>query len=92
VRDVHVEKILGACRGFEDISEFARVVTHDEIQANDSNLSISLYVEDSRRREAVTDKSDLGTSVTDWRHGAEEARSAVAQLLDIFRSEVAHVE
>ena len=46
----HVERIHGWYRDFQDVEGVARVVTLDEIAANDHNLNIPRYVEPARRR------------------------------------------
>lgn len=43
----HVEKIVGAFRNWADIEGFSRVVSLDEIAANDFNLNIGRYVDAS---------------------------------------------
>jgi type I restriction enzyme M protein len=41
----HIEKIVSAYRAFEDIPDFARVVSRDELAENDDNLNIRRYVD-----------------------------------------------
>jgi type I restriction enzyme M protein len=41
----HIEKIVSAYRTFEDIPDFARIVSRDELFANDDNLNIRRYVD-----------------------------------------------
>jgi len=40
----HVEKIVNAYRAFQDIDEFAKVVSIKEVLTNDGNMSIPLYL------------------------------------------------
>ena len=40
----HIEKIVDAYRAFHDIDEFAKVVSINEVLANDGNMSIPLYL------------------------------------------------
>jgi type I restriction enzyme M protein len=41
----HVEKIVAAVRAFEDVPGFCRVVSREELVANDGNLNIRRYVD-----------------------------------------------
>jgi type I restriction enzyme M protein len=41
----HIEKIVSAYRAFEDIPDFARVVSREELAENDDNLNIRRYVD-----------------------------------------------
>ena len=51
----HVERIHGWYRDYRDVEGVARVVTLDEIAANDYNLNIPRYVEPhDRRRQCLT--------------------------------------
>jgi type I restriction enzyme M protein len=43
----HVEKIVTAWRSFEDMEGFARVVSRDELKANDDNLNIRRYADNA---------------------------------------------
>ncbi len=40
----HIKKIVSAYREFKDIEGFSRIVDFDEIEENDYNLNVSLYV------------------------------------------------
>ncbi|HXU40488.1 MAG TPA: class I SAM-dependent DNA methyltransferase [Blastocatellia bacterium] len=50
----HVERIHGWCREFADVEGVARVVTLDEIAANDYNLNIPRYVEPKNEQEVLS--------------------------------------
>lgn len=45
--DEHVDKIVKAYDGFEDVDKYMRVVDLDEIKQNDYNLNISRYIDTS---------------------------------------------
>lgn len=42
--DDHIERLAEAYRRFKDVDGFARVVSLDEIEGNDYNLNVTLYV------------------------------------------------
>src|SRR5207247_1305855 len=50
LEEEHIAHILAAYRTFADEAGFARVATHDEIQANGANLNIALYVRPDANR------------------------------------------
>ena len=50
----HVERIYGWYRDYKDVEGIARVVTLDDIAANDHNLNIPRYVEPKRRARSAT--------------------------------------
>ncbi|CAL9503052.1 hypothetical protein SUDANB106_03503 [Streptomyces sp. enrichment culture] len=43
----HVEKIVSTFRAFEDVEGFARVVSREELAANEDNLNIRRYVDNT---------------------------------------------
>jgi type I restriction enzyme M protein len=50
----HVERIHGWYREFQNVGGIARVITLDEIAANDHNLNIPRYVEPKVTSEVLT--------------------------------------
>ena len=50
----HIDKIVAAFRGFEDVERFAHVADLAEIEANDFNLNISRYVDTSEPIEVLS--------------------------------------
>jgi type I restriction enzyme M protein len=73
----HIERIVSAYRAFQNESGFAAVATLDEIVANNSNLSIPLYV----KREDSGGDHDLEAAVAKWRQSADDLRQAASELL-----------
>ncbi len=51
--EANLSRILDAFIRREDVAHFAKVVTRDEIEAQDYNLSVSTYVEQEDTREVV---------------------------------------
>lgn len=47
LRAEHAEKIISAYQNWRNVDSFARVVTLDDIRANEHNLNIRLYVDNS---------------------------------------------
>src|SRR6266849_3123116 len=50
----HVERIYGWYRGYQNVEGIARVVTLDEIAANEHNLNIPRYVEPKHHQDMLT--------------------------------------
>jgi type I restriction enzyme M protein len=90
LREPHIEKILHAYRRFEDIPGFACVASIDEIQANDANLSIPLYVSPSGHEDdGATDSVSLEQAIANWEAGSRETRGAVQKIISLLSTEVA---
>ena len=53
LREEDVEKIVSAFETYGDIEKYARVVTIEEIKANDYNLNISRYIDKSVEEEPI---------------------------------------
>ncbi|GKT11928.1 MAG: type I restriction enzyme M protein [Thiomicrorhabdus sp.] len=65
--DKHIEDIMQAFDNKENIEHFAQSVGHDQIAANDYNLSVSSYVEAKDTREVIDItqlNAELKTTVT----------------------------
>ena len=79
----HVARIYGWVRDFTDVEGIARVVTLDEIAANDHNLNIPRYVEPT-----VAGKVLSVDEAMKWlRESAAEAFAAEEQLVRILKKE-----
>lgn len=84
LRDEHIGKILHAYRTFSSQEGFAAVANIDDIRANDSSLSIALYV---RSAPATVRGSDgtLQRAIEDWDRSSGAARGAVNALINALR-------
>jgi type I restriction enzyme M protein len=87
LRPQHIEKVLDAYRRYVDVPGFAHVAAFDEIRANDSNLSIPLYV----TPDPVVANGDV-VSVTDtiaqWEASSGESREAIRRVIALVRQEM----
>jgi type I restriction enzyme M protein len=79
----HVERIHGWVRDFQDVEGIARVVTLDEIAANDHNLNIPRYVEPKIEGEVLT----VEEAMRRLRESAEAAFAAEERLVEILKRE-----
>jgi type I restriction enzyme M protein len=76
----HVERIHGWVRDYADVEGIARVVTLDEITANDHNLNISGYIEPEIEQKVLT-VEEATKRLRESAAGAFAAENALAALL-----------
>lgn len=79
----HVERIYRCYRVYKDVEGVARVVTLEEIAANDYNLNIPRYVEPKNEQEVLT----VDEAMKRLRESAAEAFEAEEKLLGILKRE-----
>jgi len=79
----HIERIHGWVRDYTDVEGIARVVTLDEIAANDHNLNIPRYVEPHVTSEVLT----VEEAMKRLRESAEAAFAAEERLVGILKRE-----
>jgi type I restriction enzyme M protein len=79
----HVERIHGWVRDYADVEGVARLVTLDEIAANDHNLNIPRYVEPKVTSEVLTVEEALKR----LRESAEAAFAAEEKLVGALKRE-----
>ena len=58
----NIEKIASQVQSRENVDHFAKLVSRDDIEANDYNLSVSTYVEQEDTREKI-DIKELNASL-----------------------------
>jgi type I restriction enzyme M protein len=79
----HVDRIYGWFRDYQDVEGIARVVSLDDIAANDYNLNIPRYVEPVSTQEVLT----VEEAMKRLREAATAAMSAESNLVDILLRE-----
>lgn len=79
----HVERIYGWYRGYKDVEGVARVVTLDNIAANDHTLNIPRYVEPKNEQQVLT----VAEAMKRLRDSAEAAFAAEERLVTILKRE-----
>ena len=79
----HVERIHGWVRDYSDVEGIARVVTLEEIAANDNNLNIPRYVEPKVTTEVLT----VEEAMTRLSESAEAAFAAEGRLVALLKNE-----
>lgn len=78
----HQASILSAYQAFQNISGFARVATLEEIAANSSNLSISLYVRKAEASIKDGEAPDLNSLWKNWQNGSRQFWGQIDQLIE----------
>ena len=79
----HVAQIYGWYRDFQDVEGVARVVSLDEIAANDHNLNIPRYVEPKVDQEVLT----VDEAMRRLRDSAQAAFAAEERLIGLLKRE-----
>jgi type I restriction enzyme M protein len=82
LEEAHIQKIFKTYQKFAETDDFARVVTLDEIRANNANLSIALYVrpKSNGSTNAGTGKA-LAEVIDEWQASSKLLRSSMDRLL-----------
>ena len=65
LEEKHIQKIFTAYKNYEDVEGFARVVSNEDILANNATLNISQYVSKLTVQDN-TPKRDLSEMMEDW--------------------------
>ena len=79
----HVESIYGWYHDYKDVEGVARLVTLDDIAANEHNLNITLYVEPKSTEQTLT----VEQAMTQLEKSAQAAFSAEEKLVKILKRE-----
>ena len=80
LKDENIQKILKTHIERVDVDHFCKVITNDDVIANDCNLSISAYVEPENTEEAV-DIKVLNARIADIVKRENELRSAIDAIV-----------
>ena len=82
----NIQKILHAYQHFQDIEGFTRIVTNDEIVANQANLNIPLYVTSNRtdNGKAKTEVQSLATAIYKWQESSRTLRTSMNDLFAVL--------
>lgn len=79
----HIDRIYKWVEKFTDVEGTARIVSIDEIDANDNNLNIPRYVEPKNKEKTVS----VEEAMSQLRKSAEEAFEADDRLVSLFKKE-----
>ena len=79
---IHIEKILGAYRGYKNIDHFAYVATAEEIRSKECNIAIQMYV--TTDASANIGNIDLPVALKVWEGCASETDASLEMLATMF--------
>ena len=82
----HIERIVEAYRGFEDVDRFAHVADLEEMRGNDFNLNISRYVDTTEAVEVMSVEEALAQL-----RDAERRRDEAVSRMDALLREMGYV-
>lgn len=85
--DKHIQKIAAAYEKYDEIPDFARVVTIKDVENNNFSLSIPLYIKPSLR-EGEVDERSVQERYENWRGISETAKQSFAKLSAMLEVEV----
>lgn len=80
----HIYKIAETYNSFETVDGFSYVATKEEIQKNDSSLSIPLYVNTGEPLDSATAELELEESIDAWQQSRIALNNSIDALLDMF--------
>jgi len=83
LEDIHIQKIADTYTSFEEIPGFSAVATIPQIQANNSKLSISLYVRDAQEDSA--NQEHLEEVVLQWQENSDSVAREYDLLTQILK-------
>lgn len=81
----HIEQIVAAYRAFTDQEGFSRVMTLDQIRAQQSNMSIALYIRPPANAHTDMSTLSLDEAIAAWERSSHEVRTAMTELLATLR-------
>ena len=84
LEDSHIEHIVSAYNNYADETDYARVVSIDDVEKNDFSLNIPLYV---RSDTVETPVYSVQECIDDWLVQKMELRDAIQSLLDLLPAE-----
>lgn len=87
LRESDQTKILDVYRNFKDVDHFAAAATLDQIASKGYSLAIPLYVAGAKAAGTGT-QMDLDHALTGWREAVVASEDAIADVLDLLRTEV----
>jgi len=79
LEEEHIQKILSAYRVFKDVEGFAKIAGIEEIRANQSSLSIALYVRPKNGNGNIVEKP-IKDSIAEWQQSSEILRNSMDSL------------
>ncbi len=80
LEDKHRKKILDAYQSFRNINGFAKVVTNEEIQKHNANLSVQMYVRSATAQEQA-EYDTLDDCVENWEISTDVFKNTYADLI-----------
>lgn len=84
--DKHIQKIASAYDKYENVPDFAKVVTIKDIEDNNFSLSIPLFIKHSLQ-EGEVDERSVQEHYEDWRAVSEMMKLSYTKLNSIFGEE-----
>ncbi|MFY9226870.1 MAG: class I SAM-dependent DNA methyltransferase [Blastocatellia bacterium] len=84
----HIEKIVNAYQTFQNIEGFAKVVTVNEIYANQASLSIPLYIQpkvEVKNTQGNKEDKSLDIVISEWEQSSKALHESMNKLFSTLR-------
>lgn len=80
--DEHINKIFNAYHNFDDMENFAALVTKEDVLANKGNMAISLYVQPAKSNIEI--EIPFAEAYTNWENESQKLKSAMTELFTLI--------
>lgn len=91
LEDTHIQKIASAYEGFEDIENFAKVITINDTEKYNYSLSIPLYVR-AESADDVQETRPFEECVQSWMESSYDLKSEYDALLSMLKETVGEID
>lgn len=81
LKDEHIEKISNAYHEYKDVEGFAKIVDKDELQTQNWNLNISLYVSNIKIKAATDKQEDLSELLSQWVDTSRDLKVSLEEII-----------
>lgn len=82
LKDEHIEKITNAYHDYKDLEEFAKIVDKDELQTQNWNLNISLYVSNNKMKMSTDKQADLSEMLSQWVDSSKDLKVSLEKIIN----------
>lgn len=82
LEEKNIRRISDVYKSFKEEKGFSAIATIDDIQKNDSKLSIALYVTDGTNKNAYVDSINFDETVSEWQDSRMTSQDSYTELLN----------
>lgn len=82
LKDEHIEKISNAYHDYKDVEGFVKIVNKDELQTQNWNLNISLYVSNNKMKMSTDEQADLTEMLFQWVNSSKDLKVSLEEIIN----------